>query len=120
MAPGPVLIVEDERDLRETLREYFEDQGYRVATAANGQEAMDAMAAGELPCVVILDLIMPVLGGREVYERMQEDARLAAVTVIVSTSDPSRAPAGVVTLKKPIDLRRLLAAVQEHCAPSSP
>ena len=110
-----LLIVEDEADLRASLQEYFEDQGYRVATATNGQEALDALAGDELPCLVILDLLMPVMSGREVYDRMQQDARLAAVPVIVSTSDPSRAPAGVTTLRKPIDLRRLLAAVQQHC-----
>lgn len=114
-----LLIVDDEVDLRESLQEYFEDRGYRVRTAANGQEAMEAMAQGELPCVVILDLIMPIMNGREVYDRMQQDARLAGVPVIVSTSDPSRAPAGVPTLRKPIDLRRLLAVVQHHCQPAA-
>ena len=114
---GPLLIVEDEEDLRASLQEYLEDQGHRVTTAANGQEALDAMTGGEVPCLVVLDLLMPVLNGREVYDRMQQDARLAQVPVIVSTSDPSRAPSGVPTLPKPIDLRRLLAEVQQQCGP---
>jgi CheY-like chemotaxis protein len=114
----PILIVEDERDLRESLQEYFEDQGYRVSTAANGAEALDLLAAtDDLPCLVILDLVMPVVSGNEVYDTMQKDPRLAAVPVVVSTSDPSRAPHGVLIMRKPIDLRRLLGAVQQHCAP---
>ena len=113
---GRILIVEDERDLRESLQEYFEDQGFDVETAADGVEAMDALA-GELPCLVILDLVMPVMSGNEVYDRMQQDARTASVPVIVSTSDPSRAPTGVLLMRKPIDLRRLLAVVRQHCAP---
>ena len=112
---GTLLIVDDEADLRESLQEYLEDQGYRVLTATNGQEALEVMSGDALPCVVILDLIMPVMNGRELHDRMQQDARLAAVPVIVSTSDPSRAPAGVPILRKPYDLRRLLAAVQTHC-----
>jgi CheY-like chemotaxis protein len=68
-----------------------------------------------LPCVVILDLLMPVLDGNQVYERMQADERFKRVPVIVSTSDPRRAPSGVMTLKKPVDLERLLSAVQMHC-----
>ena len=112
----PILIVEDERDLRESLQEYFEDQGYEVATAANGAEALDALAGGEhLPCLVILDLVMPMVSGNEVYDVMQKDPRLSSVPVIVSTSDPSRAPNGVLIMRKPIDLRRLLGAVQQHC-----
>ncbi|HUS68255.1 MAG TPA: response regulator [Kofleriaceae bacterium] len=114
---GPLLIVDDEADLRESLQEYLQDHGYLVRTATNGQEALEVMSGDQVPCVVILDLIMPVMNGREVYERMQQDARLATVPVIVSTSDPSRAPAGVPTLRKPYDLRRLLAVVQTHCTP---
>lgn len=113
----PILIVEDERDLRESLQEYFEDQGFRVTGAANGAEALEILAGEELPCVVILDLVMPVVSGNEVYDRMQQDPRLAAVPVIVSTSDPSRAPNGVLIMRKPIDLRRLLGAVRQHCVP---
>jgi CheY-like chemotaxis protein len=58
---------------------------------------------------------MPVLTGNEVFAQMQLDPRLATVPVIVSTSDPSRAPSGVLIMKKPIDLDRLLGAIRQHC-----
>lgn len=110
-----LLIVDDEPDIRESLREFFEDEGYDVATAANGAEALTRLADEDLPCVVILDLLMPVLTGNEVYARMQKDPRLSQVPVVVSTSDPSRAPNGVLIMKKPVDLGRLLGAIQQHC-----
>ena len=110
-----VLIVDDEPCLRESLQEFLEDEGYAVATATNGAEALDLLERGELPCIMILDLIMPLVTGNQVYERMQNDPRLSKVPILVSTSDPSRAPQGAYVMKKPIDLDRLLGAVRDHC-----
>lgn len=110
-----VMIVDDEPDIRESLQEFFEDEGFAVSTAANGAEALELLEKGPLPCVVILDLMMPILDGNEVYARMQRDPRLSSVPVIVSTSDPSRAPSGVLIMRKPIDLNRLLGTVRHHC-----
>jgi CheY-like chemotaxis protein len=111
----PVLIVEDETLLRESLQEFLEDQGYTVLTASNGAEALELLERGNLPCMMILDLIMPVVSGNAVYERMQADARLSKIPVVVSTSDPSRAPSGVLIMKKPVNFDRLLDAVRLHC-----
>jgi CheY-like chemotaxis protein len=110
-----ILVVDDEPDIRESLAELFEDAGYAVSTAADGAEALEILAADELPCVVILDLVMPGVSGNEVYEQMVEDTRLGQVPVIIATSDPSRAPRGVPVMKKPIDTRRLLDVVRQHC-----
>ena len=110
-----VLIVDDEEDLRESLREFLEHEGCAVSTAADGAEALRHMDDG-LPGVVILDLLMPVMSGNELYARMQSDQRLCGVPVVISTSDPSRAPTGVPVLKKPINLNRLLATIKQHCS----
>lgn len=110
------MIVDDEADIRDSLQEFFEDEGFSVRTAENGQRALELLRAGELPCVVILDLLMPILDGNEVYEKMQADPRLAAVPVIISTSDPRRAPSGVLTMKKPVSLVRLLGVVRQFCS----
>jgi CheY-like chemotaxis protein len=110
-----VLIVEDERDLLDSLQEFFEDEGFTVQTATNGAEALSLLDAEELPSVVLLDLMMPVLDGNELYARMRAEPRLASIPVIVSTSDPSRAPSGVLIMKKPVNLGSLLGAVQSHC-----
>jgi CheY-like chemotaxis protein len=110
-----VMIVDDEPDIRESLQEFFEDEGYVVSTAENGAQALALLNDESLPCVVILDLMMPIVGGGEVYARMQQDPRLARVPVVVSTSDPSKAPSGVLIMRKPIDLNRLLGTVRHHC-----
>jgi len=111
-----VLIVDDDADIRASLQDFFEDQGFEVATAADGLQALDLLEEEKLPCVVVLDLLMPQLDGNEVYDRMQKDPRLANVPVIVSTSDPSRAPSGALIMRKPVNLDRLLRVVRQHCA----
>jgi CheY-like chemotaxis protein len=110
-----VLIVDDDPDIRESLQDFLEDRGYTVETASNGAEALDILRMSDLPCVILLDLLMPVLDGNAMYSAMQLDPHLACVPVIVSTSDPTRAPKGPLVMKKPVDLRRLLAAVEQHC-----
>jgi CheY-like chemotaxis protein len=110
-----VLIVDDEPEFRDSLQDLLEDKGYQVDSASNGEEALELLRASELPCVVVLDLVMPVLDGIAVFGQMQQDPRLASVPVIVSTSDPTHAPSGVLIMKKPINLRRLLAAIEQHC-----
>ena len=112
----PILIVDDEQDIRETLEDFLSDEGFSVRSAADGEAALRVLGEPDLPCVVILDLIMPVLDGNEVFQQMQANERLANVPVIVTTSDPSRAPAGVPLLKKPVSLQGLLAAIERFCS----
>ena len=112
-----VLIVDDEPDIRDTLQEFLADAGFAVTTAADGAIAMDQLTE-ERPCLVILDLIMPVLDGNELIERMRESEELADVPIVITTSDPARAPSGIPVMKKPMNLNRLLTVVRQHCDPS--
>ena len=112
-----VLVVEDEEDLREMMREALELNGYRVATAHDGQQAFAEIARIEHLCLVILDLLMPGMNGWDFFDQMRQRAELAAVPVVVHSSAPDRAPAGVNrVLQKPLELTRLLAVVSEYCA----
>jgi two-component system sensor histidine kinase/response regulator len=111
-----LLVVEDDESIRDSLREAFEDAGYQIETASNGQEALDLLTDGSPhPDVVILDLVMPVLDGNRLYQAMQADAGLSRIPVIISTSSPSRAPKGVVVVPKPVKLDRLLGTVADLC-----
>ena len=110
-----ILIVDDEPGIRESLEEYFQDEGFDVITANDGAQALERLASSPLPDVMVLDLRMPNLDGNAVYQYMQTDPRLAAVPVIVSTSDPAAAPPGILIMKKPINLERLLLAVRKLC-----
>lgn len=113
-AAHKVLVVDDEEDVREGLRELLEEEGFAVEVAGDGRQALNVLARLR-PCVIILDILMPGMNGDEVYEAMQTDPALAGIPVIVSTSDSTRAPSGVLLMKKPINVQRLLQAVTSLC-----
>jgi DNA-binding response OmpR family regulator len=113
-----ILIVDDEPDILDNLREAFEYNGYTVIAAPDGEAAMDRLReASDPPGIAILDLLMPALDGRALYSAMKNEPRLAKVPVVFCTSAPSEAPPGTVVMKKPIDLTRLLALVRAQCPP---
>ena len=110
-----VLVVDDDADIRESLRLLLELEGFAVRTAADGAQAVAAMEE-ETPCLVVLDLMMPVMDGWEVAGRMHEDAHLASIPLCVVTACPEWAPSdSVCVLKKPIDIEALLTAVRASC-----
>src|SRR6266542_4157479 len=114
----PVLIVEDDGDLRDMMAQLLTLEGYKAATVANGREALDYLHTGARPDVILLDLMMPVMDGWEFRRRQQEDPRMATVPVIVlSALDPARAAAvnASAFLKKPLDFDRLLTLVRNYC-----
>jgi CheY-like chemotaxis protein len=113
-----VLVVEDESELREMMRDALELNGYSVVTAVEGRAALEALAQIERPCLVLLDLLMPGMNGWDFFAEMRARAEYATVPVIVHSSAPAAAPSGATrVLTKPIELARLLAAVREFCAP---
>ena len=115
-----ILVVEDDSDIRELVSEMLAQAGYRVAEAGNGQEALDFLRAHDQPCVVLLDLMMPVLSGPELLEIMAEDERLAKLPVVVvsAVADRGTAPGVAKFLRKPVASDVLRAAVAEYCSPS--
>jgi CheY-like chemotaxis protein len=113
-SPKRILIVEDDENIRDSLREVFEEEGYEASTASNGREALELLSQGtSRPDAVILDLVLPVLDGSKVYQAMQADPMLSKIPVVVSTSTPARAPSGVIVVPKPLKLDRLLDVVAE-------
>jgi len=109
-----VLVVDDDADIRETLREAVEMVGCTALLAKDGQDALQVLGQHR-PCLIILDLIMPVMTGEELLAAMRLQPELAQLPVIVSTSAPKRAPAGVPVLPKPIDLRAFWAWIRQNC-----
>ena len=89
-----VLVVEDEQQLREMMRDALELNGYAVVTAEHGQDALTKLAEIEHLCLVILDLLMPVMDGRTFIAKMRERAELSSVPIVVHTSAPGQTPAG--------------------------
>jgi CheY-like chemotaxis protein len=112
---GVIVVVEDEEDTRELLRELLEERGHAVLTAEDGIAGIDAMNSAPRVCAVILDLVMPRMDGLAVLAAMATDLKLSALPVCVSSSSTERAPEGVFFLAKPVDLHRLYAFVDESC-----
>ena len=82
-----VMIVEDDRDTREMLGRFLELEGFEVRTAANGKLALQTLHEDVLhPCVIILDLMMPVMNGWQFREIQRTDPDLAEIPVVVVTA----------------------------------
>lgn len=118
--PRTVLVVEDDQDIRDTINELLELNGYQVLVAEHGQEALAVLrTATELPAVILLDLTMPVMDGVGFRTAQLADARLADIPVVVMTADgrideKCASLACTHALRKPMDVTTLLAAVARY------
>ncbi len=111
---SPVLVVDDDPDILETVGEVIAAEGIPVVVAANGRAALDILGAGLRPSLVVLDLMMPVVSGWEVLEAIRADRALADVPVAVLSAAGGRAPAGATCfLRKPIELDTLLELIRD-------
>ena len=113
-----VLIVEDDESISEALADLLEDVGFVAKRAADGRVALRLLCDGLTPCLILLDMMMPVMNGWELHEALRADPRLAHLPVcIVSACAMERAmPADAIgVLPKPVHLDRLLKFVQQHC-----
>ena len=116
-----ILVVEDNQDLRDAVCAVLEDEGYPVRGAANGRQALEALAKGPVPCLMLLDLMMPVMDGWQVLEALPVEAAPAArfpIIVLSAARDrDARHPQVRRSLAKPVRIDVLLEAVQEYCGP---
>jgi two-component system chemotaxis response regulator CheY len=123
---GNVLIVEDDALTREMLATLLAGHGFHPVAAEDGLEALHLLRtvrrrAPDLPCLVLLDLTMPRLGGDAFRRAQLNDPTVAAVPVAVMSGDinaEQRAHelGAVATVIKPIDLELLLGVVRTHCS----
>ena len=125
----PVLVVDDEPEIRTFVRLALEDEGYAVRAASNGAEALEALREMR-PCVILLDLRMPGMDGVTFVETYRNRAATAAephadgahaAPIIVLTA--SRMPADDVealgvqgVLRKPFEVAELLETIARHAA----
>lgn len=118
-----ILLVDDDTSSVEALRELLEFSGHRVVCAGNGLEALEKLRESDDYCVILLDLMMPVMNGYEFRERQLKDPRLASIPVIVLTAD-GRAREKAMELgtrryfQKPLSPPDLLRVVGEICPPN--
>lgn len=117
MAPRKVLIIEDDTDIRKSLGEILELEGYQVIPAIHGQEALDLLADHVQPDVILLDLNMPVMGGVEFrkHQLARDDySKIPVVLLSAGNETVTRAEELNVQahLKKPMAIDALLDTIE--------
>ena len=109
-----ILVVDDEMMIREVLVDLLTDEGYHVVAVTNGQRALEVLPL-EQPDLVIIDIMMPGLDGREVVRRMRETNHLPPIPVIIMSAaiamEPPSSPA-TLFLPKPFDIDELLNSIE--------
>lgn len=120
MSPGYILVVDDDADIRDMIRQVLELEGYEVQTARNGSDAIGHLRAQPgNPCLILLDLMMPGMSGWELRAELARDPKLNSVPLVVLSgrggTELQRGLEGAEILRKPIDLPRLLGTVARYC-----
>lgn len=115
---GCVLIIEDNHDVRVALRNSLEDEGYRVLSVTDGRRALELLERlrGQLPELILLDLMLPVMDGWEFAERVRSSEELSHIPIAVISAFDRQPPLGAVEyLRKPIKAEELLRLVARYC-----
>lgn len=115
-----ILIVDDDFSIREMLNQVLEDEGYQVSVAENGLVALNYLQnCIKLPCLIILDLKLPIMDGAEFRTRQMQDRRLAGIPVLLLTADKNSQidrpkPEMANFLAKPVKLSVLLEIIKRN------
>lgn len=119
--PKTVAIIEDDVGIRDSIAEVLKEEGYRVLAANHGRDALDQLnQQSGRPCVILLDLMMPVMDGWAFRAEQKLHPSLGSVPVIIMTADANakdkaQALGAQGHMNKPVDLDQLLAAIQQYC-----
>lgn len=113
-----VLLADDNREINDAISEVLSEEGYDVVSVFDGRVALEWLQRKTSPpCLVLLDLMMPMMTGQEVLTEIRRDQRLKSIPVIViSASAPGRMPKEATDcLRKPFSIESLLDVVGKHC-----
>jgi two-component system OmpR family response regulator len=117
--PTSILVIEDEDDIRETLCDFFVEEGFTVAQAMNGKEALKWLDLPQSKAdLILLDLMMPIMNGKEFLALREKNKNLRKIPVIIMSADnqtQEKAHALDVDLfiKKPIEIEKLISLVKQ-------
>ena len=118
MGCSTILIVEDDESIRETLKLALEFEGYEVRTAENGHEGLKILPKIPKPCLILLDLMMPVMNGWDFAAALDKDVFLAPIPIVVVTAFGDKAKTlnqASSVIKKPVNLELLFKTVRHYC-----
>lgn len=118
-----VLVVDDDVDIRESLLELLELEGYSVRGAANGREALEQLRRRRAS-VILLDLMMPVMDGFEFRQEQLGDPELSEIPVVLVSAggrceQAAKELAALGCVKKPLDVAALLRVIRSACTAGS-
>jgi CheY-like chemotaxis protein len=111
--PGPVLLVEDDGDIRQAMAELLQDEGYDCIVAEHGRAALDILSR-QMPSLLLIDLLMPIMNGVELIARVRRDPRWSDVPMVVMTAAGDRIigvdvqSLNVPVLRKPVEIGSLV------------
>lgn len=116
-----VLIIEDDQDIRESIKDALEMEGYTVTVATNGKEGLDSLKNNAQSCIILLDMIMPLMGGREFLDIIKKDLNLSLIPVFIhsAVANKNNTEGSVGFIKKPADLEEILNVVKNYCCMTS-
>ena len=112
--------------IRDSIVEFLDESGYQAVGASDGRDALDKLAATDpRPCLILLDLMMPIMDGRSFREQQLQTPELASIPIIVFSAyrDVAKTASDLNAaghLEKPINLTDLLRTVRRHCSGNAP
>lgn len=118
MSTPHIFVAEDDADVRASIAEVLREEGYDVGEFSTLDDALTELRSGARPCLVLMDLLMPGMGGQEFLDVLSADVSLATIPVVMITGARTKAM-GIEVLRKPFDLTDLIDVVARHCAHAS-
>jgi CheY-like chemotaxis protein len=120
MSAHRILVVDDDADVRESLIDIIQDSGYEAIGAVHGQDALDRLRAdNDRPCIILLDLMMPVMDGWQFREAQRNDPELANIPVVVISAYRHRPSVTELDaaeyINKPVQIDSLMDVIRRHC-----
>jgi len=116
-----VLLIDEHDDVREGLQMIFESEGWTVETAADPRRALNRLIGGLRPCIILLDLMSPVMNGLEFRRELLNHPLLRSIPLVAyaglkGVRAKAREIAVDASSEVPAEIDRLIAAVRQHCA----
>jgi CheY-like chemotaxis protein len=119
MGQNAILIVDDDEGIQDILRLALQMHDYPVAVASNGKEALALLENMPAPCLIVTDLMMPTMNGREFIDELDRHPEWSQIPVAIVSAFADQArlvERPVSVIEKPIELTKLMNLVRQFCA----